>query len=58
MSKIQATYRQFQLVVFDLAIGYLKYYLVLMVALLLAAVVDAVAGVIVVVDPVVDESQP
>ena len=56
MSKIQATYRQFQLVVFDLAIGYLKYYLVLMVALLLAAaVVDAVAGVIVVVDPVVDE---
>ena len=51
------TYRQFQLVVFDLAIGYLKYYLVLMVAALLAAVVDAVAGVTVVADPVVDEQQ-
>jgi len=49
------SHRQFQLVVFDLAIGYLKYYLVLMVALLLAAVVDAVAGVIVAADPVVDE---
>lgn len=44
------TYRQFQLVVFDLAIGYLKYYLVLTVALLAAA-----AGVIVAADPVVDE---
>ena len=45
------------MVVFDLAIGYLKYYLVLMVAALLAAVVDAVAGVTVVADPVVDEQQ-
>ena len=55
--EISPTYRQFQLVVFDLAIGYLKYYLVLMVAALLAAVVDAVAGVTVVADPVVDEQQ-
>ena len=37
------TYRQFQLVVFDLAIDCLKYYLALMVALL-AAVVDVVAA--------------
>ena len=55
--EITPTYRQFQLVVFDLAIGYLKYYLVLMVAALLAAVVDAVAGVTVVAGPVVDEQQ-
>ena len=52
------TYRQSQLIVFDLAIDCLKYYLVLMVALLAAAVVDVVAaGVIVVADPAVDEPQ-
>ena len=54
------SHRQFQFVVFDLAIDCSKYYLALMVALLAAAaVVDAVAGVIVVADPVVvvDELQ-